>query len=204
MVGAGDVADKIGKLKMTYIGIILSVIGSLLIIISSVTALLIVGRILQGLSAAILLPATVGVLNDQFKGQALRKAFSYLMIASVGGVGFASMVGGFVATYMTWQVNFVISIVIALIAFVLLIGTKEVEKEIIDRQPFDYIGMCLFAIMIGSVTLFMTQGFERGWLSVFSVSCLVVFLISGIVFVLFERKRQCRLLIFHYLNTVHL
>ena len=58
--------------------------------------------------------------------------------------------------------------------------------------------------MIGSVTLFMTQGFERGWLSVFSVSCLVVFLISGIVFVLFERKRQCRLLIFHYLNTVHL
>ena len=61
---------------------------------------------------------------------------------------------------------------------------KEVEKEIIDRQPFDYIGMCLFAIMIGSVTLFMTQGFERGWLSVFSVSCLVVFLISGIVFVL--------------------
>lgn len=189
MVGAGDVADKIGKLKMTYIGIILSVIGSLLIIISSVTALLIVGRILQGLSAAILLPATVGVLNDQFKGQDLRKAFSYLMIASVGGVGFASMVGGFVATYMTWQVNFVISIVIALIAFVLLIGTKEVEKEIIDRQPFDYIGMCLFAIMIGSVTLFMTQGFERGWLSAFSVSCLVVFLISGIVFVLFERKK---------------
>ncbi|PWG68369.1 MFS transporter, partial [Enterobacter mori] len=34
MVGAGDVSDKIGKLRMTYIGIILSIIGSLLIIIS--------------------------------------------------------------------------------------------------------------------------------------------------------------------------
>ncbi len=46
MVGAGDISDKIGRLKMTYIGIILSIIGSLLIIISDITALLLIGRIL--------------------------------------------------------------------------------------------------------------------------------------------------------------
>ena len=60
---------------------------------SSVTAFLLVGRMLQGLSAAILLPSTVGVINEQFKGKEMRRAFSYLMIGSVGGIGLASMVG---------------------------------------------------------------------------------------------------------------
>ncbi|MCS5431993.1 MFS transporter, partial [Staphylococcus aureus] len=111
MVGAGDVSDKIGKLKMTYIGIIFSILGSLLIIVSSVTAFLLVGRMLQGLSAAILLPSTVGVINEQFKGKEMRRAFSYLMIGSVGGIGLASMVGGLIATYVNWQSNFIISII---------------------------------------------------------------------------------------------
>ena len=92
MVGAGDVSDN-WKTKMTYIGIIFSILGSLLIIVSSVTAFLLVGRMLQGLSAAILLPSTVGVINEQFKGKEMRRAFSYLMIGSVGGIGLASMVG---------------------------------------------------------------------------------------------------------------
>src|SRR5699024_1995207 len=132
MVGAGDVSDKIGRLKMTYLGIILSIIASLLIIISDITALLIIGRVIQGISAAILLPATVGVLKDQFEGKDLRKAISYLMIGTVGGVGIASLVGGFIATYINWQSNFILSIIIAIIAFVLLLGTKEEAKEVID------------------------------------------------------------------------
>ncbi|MBU0438954.1 MFS transporter [Staphylococcus succinus] len=190
MVGAGDVSDKIGKLRMTYIGIILSIIGSLLIIISSVTALLIVGRIFQGLSAAILLPATVGVLNDQFKGNALRRAFSYLMIGSVGGVGFASVIGGLIATYINWQANFIVSIIVAIIAFILLLGTKEEAKEIIDKRPFDYMGMFLFALLIGSITLFATQGFEQGWLSLFSILCLLVFIIATVSFIIYERHKN--------------
>lgn len=56
MVAAGDIADKIGQLRMTYMGLIISMFASLLLIISDITALLIIGRILQGLSAAILLP----------------------------------------------------------------------------------------------------------------------------------------------------
>ena len=69
---------------MTYMGLIISMFASLLLIISDITALLIIGRILQGLSAAILLPSTVGVLNNQFKGEHLRRAISYLMISTVG------------------------------------------------------------------------------------------------------------------------
>ncbi|MRW57420.1 MFS transporter, partial [Staphylococcus aureus] len=41
IVGAGDVADKFGRVKITYVGLILNVVGSLLIIITPLPAFLI-------------------------------------------------------------------------------------------------------------------------------------------------------------------
>lgn len=188
MVAAGDIADKIGQLKMTYIGLIVSIIGSILLIISDITALLILGRILQGLSAAILLPSTVGVLNNQFKGDHLRRAISYLMISTVGGIGLAGVIGGFIATNFGWQTNFIISIVIAIIAILLLKGTSEKVRQHRTHHPFDYKGMTIFAVMIGSFTLLLTQGFEQGWFSTFSYICLGIFVISTIIFIIIERR----------------
>lgn len=188
MVAAGDIADKIGQLKMTYIGLIVSIIGSILLIISDITALLILGRILQGLSAAILLPSTVGVLNNQFKGDYLRRAISYLMISTVGGIGLAGVIGGFIATNFGWQTNFIISIVIAIIAILLLKGTSEKVRQHRTHHPFDYKGMTVFAVMIGSFTLLLTQGFEQGWFSTFSYICLGIFFISTIIFIIIERR----------------
>ncbi|MBE5662165.1 MFS transporter [Staphylococcus sp. SS60] len=188
MVAAGDIADKIGQLKMTYIGLIVSIIGSILLIISDITALLILGRILQGLSAAILLPSTVGVLNHQFKGDHLRRAISYLMISTVGGIGLAGVIGGLIATNFGWQTNFIISIVIALIAILLLKGTSETVRQHRTHHPFDYKGMTVFAVMIGSFTLLLTQGFEQGWFSTFSYICLGIFIISTFIFIIIERR----------------
>ncbi len=188
MVAAGDIADKIGQLKMTYIGLIVSIIGSILLIISDITALLILGRILQGLSAAILLPSTVGVLNHQFKDDHLRRAISYLMISTVGGIGLAGVIGGLIATNFGWQTNFIISIVIALIAILLLKGTSETVRQHRTHHPFDYKGMTVFAVMIGSFTLLLTQGFEQGWFSTFSYICLGIFIISTFIFIIIERR----------------
>ena len=45
MVGAGDIADKVGNLKMTIIGLVFSIIGCLSLIIVPVTPFLVIGRI---------------------------------------------------------------------------------------------------------------------------------------------------------------
>lgn len=201
MVAAGDIADKIGQLRMTYMGLIISMFASLLLIISDITALLIIGRILQGLSAAILLPSTVGVLNNQFKGEHLRRAISYLMISTVGGIGLAGVVGGLIATNFGWQTNFIISIVIAFIAILLLKGTPEKVSQHSHRHPFDYKGMLIFAVMIGSFTLLLTQGFEQGWFSTFSFTCLSIFIISTLIFIIIERRHEVPFIDFSVLRN---
>lgn len=201
MVAAGDIADKIGQLRMTYMGLIISMFASLLLIISDITALLIIGRILQGLSAAILLPSTVGVLNNQFKGDYLRRAISYLMISTVGGIGLAGVIGGLIATNFGWQTNFIISIVIAFIAILLLKGTPEKVNQHSHRHPFDYKGMSIFAVMIGSFTLLLTQGFEQGWFSTFSFICLSIFIITTLIFIIIERRHEVPFIDFSVLRN---
>ncbi|EWJ31345.1 drug transporter [Staphylococcus aureus M46066] len=201
MVAAGDIADKIGQLRMTYMGLIISMFASLLLIISDITALLIIGRILQGLSAAILLPSTVGVLNNQFKGEHLRRAISYLMISTVGGIGLAGVIGGLIATNFGWQMNFIISIVIAFIAILLLKGTPEKVSQHSHRHPFDYKGMSIFAVMIGSFTLLLTQGFEQGWFSTFSFICLSIFIITTLIFTIIERRHEVPFIDFSVLRN---
>ncbi|SGS32164.1 multidrug resistance protein B [Staphylococcus aureus] len=201
MVAAGDIADKIGQLRMTYMGLIISMFASLLLIISDITALLIIGRILQGLSAAILLPSTVGVLNNQFKGDHLRRAISYLMISTVGGIGLAGVIGGLIATNFGWQTNFIISIVIAFIAILLLKGTPEKVSQHSHRHPFDYKGMSIFAVMIGSFTLLLTQGFEQGWFSTFSIICLSIFSITTLIFIIIERRHEVSFIDFSVLRN---
>ncbi|HDC3596505.1 TPA: MFS transporter [Staphylococcus aureus] len=201
MVAAGDIADKIGQLRMTYMGLIISMFASLLLIISDITALLIIGRILQGLSAAILLPSTVGVLNNQFKGEHLRRAISYLMISTVGGIGLAGVISGLIATNFGWQTNFIISIGIAFIAILLLKGTPEKVSQHSHRHPFDYKGMSIFAVMIGSFTLLLTQGFEQGWFSTFSFICLSIFIITTLIFIIIERRHEVPFIDFSVLRN---
>ena len=82
VVGAGGLADKIGRVKMTNIGLLLSIIGSALIIITNLPALLILGRIIQGVSAACIMPSTLAIMKTYYEGAERQRALSYWSIGS--------------------------------------------------------------------------------------------------------------------------
>lgn len=62
--------------------------------------------------------------------------------------------------------------------------------------------MSIFAVMIGSFTLLLTQGFEQGWFSAFSFICLSIFIITTLIFIIIERRHEVPLLISQYYATV--
>lgn len=84
VVGAGSLADKVGRVKITYIGLWLSVIGSLIIIASNIPAFLILGRVIQGLSAAAIMPSTLAIMKTYYHGKDRQRALSYWSIGSWG------------------------------------------------------------------------------------------------------------------------
>src|SRR6476620_10581723 len=61
IVAAGGLADKIGRKKIAVIGYWLSIVGSLCLVIAQGATLLIIGRIIIGLSAAFIMPSTIAL-----------------------------------------------------------------------------------------------------------------------------------------------
>lgn len=103
--------------------------GSLLIIITDIPAFLIIGRIIQGFSAACIMPATLAIVNEYYIGKDRQRALSYWSIGSWGGSGICSYFGGLMSTFVGWRWIFIISIIVALLAMYLMRHTPETKAD---------------------------------------------------------------------------
>jgi MFS transporter, DHA2 family, multidrug resistance protein len=192
IVVAGGLADRLGRVKLTYAGLLLSIIGSFLIVISpSGTAVfLLAGRILQGLSAACIMPSTLALMKAYYDGKARQRALSFWSIGSWGGSGLCSLFGGLVASTMGWRWIFVMSIVVAIISFLLIRGTPESKSAATDEKGFDWAGLIAFIIAMLAINIVIGQGSGLGWLSPAVLIGIGIFIIATIIFLRIEKRSE--------------
>ncbi|WP_242342940.1 MFS transporter [Anaeromyxobacter terrae] len=185
IVVAGGLADRLGRVKLTYVGLAFSVVGSLLIAISprGTAAFLMAGRIIQGLSAACIMPATLALLKARFEGKERQRAVSYWSIGSWGGSGLSALFGGLVASTLGWRWIFWMSIAVSAASFLLIRGTPESKAASATHGPFDWPGLLAFVGAMVSLNVVMGQGSALGWtspsvqlLSALFVVCTIAFL----------------------------
>ncbi|MBM6508052.1 MULTISPECIES: MFS transporter [Staphylococcus] len=193
IVGAGDFADKFGRVKVTYIGLILNIIGSLLIIITPLIPFLIAGRIFQGLSAACIMPATLAIINEYYIGTARQRALSYWSIGSWGGSGICTLFGGLMSTHFGWRTIFIVSIILTLLSMYLIKHTPETKAEPVitkngEAKKFDIVGLMILIICMLSINVIITQSSKLGLFSPIIISLIVVFFVSLIGFIMYENK----------------
>src|SRR4051794_6871852 len=196
IVAAGGLADKIGRKKMTYIGLILSVIGSICLVLAQGSVLLIIGRVIQGLSAACIMPATIALMKAYFEGAERQRALSFWSIGSWGGSGVASFAGGAIATYMGWKWIFIFSIIFSLLGMWLIKDTPESKGESKGAFKFDYTGLVIFIITMLALNIFITFGAKLGWTSLLTIGLAVVAIIGAIVFYKVEKSKDIVLIDF--------
>src|ERR1043166_9307143 len=98
---------------------------------------LMTGRIIQGLSAACIMPATLALIKDYFDGKERQRAVSYWSIGSWGGSGVSALFGGLVASSLGWRWIFWMSIEVAGISFLLLRGAPESKVASRETRRFD-------------------------------------------------------------------
>jgi len=143
IVVAGSLADRLGRVRLTNAGLALSIVGSLLITTSpsGTFVFLMAGRIIQGLSAACIMPATLALMKDYFDGKDRQRALSFWSIGSWGGSGLCSLFGGLVASTLGWRWIFWMSIAVAVLSYFLIKGTPESRMPDAGHSRFDWTGM---------------------------------------------------------------
>jgi MFS transporter, DHA2 family, multidrug resistance protein len=194
----GGLADRLGRGLVMKVGIWLSVVGSLLIVLTparqgGVTAtMLMAGRIVQGLSAACVMPSTMALIKTFYEGAGRQRALSFWSIGSWGGSGFCSLFGGLMAvSALGWRSIFWISIALSFLALYLVRTTPESRAEQSRTSArFDWGGLVTFIVAMLAINVFISQGPKIGWFSYGSLVLVVVFIVAILWFFHLETHRS--------------
>ena len=193
IVVVGGLADRVGRLKVVRTGFYLNMVGSLLIGLAPTgdmgTAALMVGRALQGVSAACIMPASLALVKTYWDGAARQRAVSLWSIGSWGGSGVCSLFGGMVAENFGWRYIFFASIVVGFIGLFLMKGTPESKAETKGDYKFDLAGVLTFMVAMVALQIFVTQGNKLGWTSPFIMSLGAAAVVFGTAFFMIESRR---------------
>jgi len=137
--------------------------GSFLTAISwSVGALMVGWSVIEGLGAALVLPALLALVAENYHGK--ERAVAYGVMGGIAGAGVAvgPIVGGWVTTYLSWRVVFGAEVVVAALILATLRWVGENERT---GQPpkIDYVGSALSATGLGALVLGIVQSSKWGW-----------------------------------------
>lgn len=163
LLAAGRLGDRIGRRKVYAIGLVLFMVASLSAGAAQNQEMLIAARFVQGLGAAMIVPASLSTLNATFQGRARGIAFA-IWGSTVGGmVAVGPLLGGWLATESTWRWAFWINIPFGLLA---LVGIAKVLDETRDddiRPGTDVAGILLSTLGLGGLVFGLIEGQYYGW-----------------------------------------
>lgn len=161
----GRIGDQVGRHKVYVLGLILFFIGSLLSASSSTIALLIAGREIQSIGAAIIFPASMTIGINSVELSKRNQAVVILGITQGLATAFGPTIGGLITQFWGWRGIFYINIPLVLLAIVMCLLLLPLRKEKIVRARLDVTGMLLAILTLFSLTLALVQGSTWGWTS---------------------------------------
>ena len=117
----------------------------------SLTAIIVFWAIIGGLGASLLLPAMQSLIHGNFEGPAQKRAYALVGASAAIAAAVGPLLGGFVTTYLSWRVGFLLE---ALIIAVVLSGLKEVrDAPYTGPRQVDLVGALLSVVGMGGVVL---------------------------------------------------
>lgn len=192
IVVVGGLADRVGRVRIIEVGFILSIAGSLEVGLAPTGGMaapsLLVGRALQGLSGACIMPASLALVKAYWDGAARQRAVSLWSIGSWGGAGLASLFGGLVTEAFGWRYIFVASAIVAVVGLLMVRGTPESKAAGDASYRFDTAGVVTFMIAMVALQIVVTQGNVLGWTSLPVIVLLLVTLAFGVLFFRVEAR----------------
>lgn len=149
----GAIADRYGRKQLLLAGMVLTIIASLLSALAPSIEVLIGSRVFTGLAAGMAYPTTLSLITALW-AEGPKRTSAIALWAGVGGM--ASVTGGVLAggvlAFSTWQVAFLLSVPVAVIAIGLIL--KFVPSHVDEStEPVDHLGGALSTIGIASLVL---------------------------------------------------
>lgn len=174
MLSAGPLGDRYGRKRSWLAGVLLFTVGSALCGVADSLPMLLIGRAVQGVAGALLIPGALSLLTQAFpdareRAQAIGVWASFNAISLIVG----PMLGGVLVAHFSWQSIFLINLPVGVLAIGLGLWSIQ-ESSHPEHAAFDPAGQALSVVWLGALTYGLIAAGEHGWQSPPAVAALVV------------------------------
>jgi EmrB/QacA subfamily drug resistance transporter len=184
----GALGDRIGHKRVLVIGLIIFAAGSLLCGLAGSVAALVAGRAIQGIGAAVEIPATLAIVATTFPDEKGR-ARAMAAWATVNGVALAvgPSAGAFMVEHLGWASVFLINLPVAAVTLPLALFAVRGAADGPRRQVGAGSQLC-FVTFLGAATATAIEGAQAGWTSPVIVAGVVLALAALVAFLLIDPR----------------
>lgn len=189
MIPGGKVGALIGRKRAFMIGCVIYSCGSLTTALAPNLPVLLLGwSFLEGIGAALILPAIVALVASNFAAE--RRPAAYGLVAAAGAVAIAvgPLIGGVATTYFSWRWVFAGEVVMVL--GILMLAGRIADAPTGERPRIDLVGAVLSALGLGIFVYGVLRSDEWGWFqpkpdvpSWLGVSLVVWLMLAGLLLV---------------------
>jgi MFS family permease len=207
MLAGAKLGDILGRDRTFAIGLAVYGLGSLTTALSpNLTVLLIGWSLIEGLGAAMVMPAIVSLIAGTYGGK--ERALAFGIVGGVAGAAIAAgpLIGGWVTTEFSWRYVFAGETVI--VAVILLLRRRLKRFPPAEPRPeLDVVGVGLSALGLGLAVFGILKSSEWGWIeprgaltiggteiTPFGFSAVPFFILAGLgllgAFAMWEERRE--------------
>ncbi len=146
------VGDLIGRKRAYVLGLLGYAVGAgAMTLAQNITAIVIFWAIIGGLGASLLLPAMQSLIHGNFEGAAQKKTFALVGASAAIAAAIGPLLGGFLTTYLSWRVGFLLELVVIAIVLSQIKLIKDVPYT--GDRHVDVVGAILSVLGMGGVVL---------------------------------------------------
>ncbi|MER6105136.1 MFS transporter [Streptomyces sp. NPDC001832] len=187
LLSGGAVSDRWGARRVFEVSLLGFVVTSAACAASPGLGFLVTARVLQGVTAGGLLPASLAVIARMYPDLALRaRALTVWGGVSSLALVFGPVLGGVLTTAVGWRSVFLINVPVGLLAWWLT--RLQVPPSATREAALDPAGQTLAVMVVGCGIGALIEGGAQGWTDIVTWALLAVTLASAAVFVAVERR----------------
>jgi MFS transporter, DHA2 family, methylenomycin A resistance protein len=187
LLSMGYLGDRLGARRVYLGGIALFALASVLCGCATTSVALIIGRTLQGLGAAAMMPCSLALLSHATAHEHRLRARAVGWWTAAGSITIAAgpIVGGLLMSVANWRSIFFVNVPVCLLGAWLTLRVPETERKAQHRH-WDLPGQLLAILALTGLTMAVIEAHPLGWMHPLVLGCVATVLLAVPLFLLVE------------------
>lgn len=191
LILAGALADTYGRRRIFAIGLAGFGATSVLCGLAPTLELLVIFRLAQGATGALLVPGALALITANFEGPERGRAFGVWAAATSATTTLGPIVGGALVDTVSWRVAFLINVPLVMLALYATLRHIPESRDEARTGGLDWLGSAVVALAVGGLAFGLIRGQERQWSDALAFGALGVGVVSAVLFpILMVRRRD--------------